>query len=213
MAGSYLVLPLPLLYCCLSTGLLGAGRNHQRDSGPGHGLDQRGRSGCHGDRHQSARPGLKRTAKTDDAGRFNFPQLKPGAYTVRAEAQGFEPQQAENVVLRAGSEADRQPHAASGAIEADGRRQCGSADHQYQQPKHIHDAECPALENLPNPGGDMTYPVAVRAGSPDQHRGQRQRFCRQQQRIRQRGIQWSARALQWLHRRWAGDQRSAHQSQ
>src|SRR5271165_5538518 len=40
--------------------------------------------------------GLKRSAKTDDAGRFNFPQLKPGTYTVRVEAQGFEPQQADN---------------------------------------------------------------------------------------------------------------------
>src|SRR6202789_664709 len=37
--------------------------------------------------------GLRRTAKTDDAGRFNFPQLKPGIYSVKAEAQGFEPQQ------------------------------------------------------------------------------------------------------------------------
>src|SRR5580704_8708912 len=34
--------------------------------------------------------GLKRTAQADDAGRFNFPQLKPGTYSVRAEALGFE---------------------------------------------------------------------------------------------------------------------------
>ena len=37
--------------------------------------------------------GLQRIATTDDSGRFNFPQLKPGAYTVRVEAQGFDPQQ------------------------------------------------------------------------------------------------------------------------
>ena len=37
--------------------------------------------------------GLKRSAKTDDAGRFNFPQLKPGAYSVKVEAQGFQPKQ------------------------------------------------------------------------------------------------------------------------
>ena len=41
--------------------------------------------------------GLKRTAKTDSGGRLNFPQLKPGTYTVRVEAQGFEPQQAANI--------------------------------------------------------------------------------------------------------------------
>jgi uncharacterized GH25 family protein len=37
--------------------------------------------------------GLKRGANTDDSGRFNFPQLKPGAYSVKVEAEGFESQQ------------------------------------------------------------------------------------------------------------------------
>ena len=37
--------------------------------------------------------GLKRGASTDDSGRFNFPQLKPGAYSVKVEAEGFESQQ------------------------------------------------------------------------------------------------------------------------
>ena len=37
--------------------------------------------------------GLKRSATTDDSGRFNFPQLKPGTYSVKVEAEGFEPQQ------------------------------------------------------------------------------------------------------------------------
>src|SRR5271168_3536688 len=42
--------------------------------------------------------GMRRSARTDDAGRFHFPQLKPGAYTVKVEARGFEPQLNENVV-------------------------------------------------------------------------------------------------------------------
>src|SRR5260370_11570454 len=37
--------------------------------------------------------GLRRSASTDDSGRFNFPQLKPGAYSVKVEAEGFEPPQ------------------------------------------------------------------------------------------------------------------------
>src|SRR5229473_7106715 len=37
--------------------------------------------------------GLRRSSSTDDSGRFNFPQLKPGAYSVKVEAEGFEPQQ------------------------------------------------------------------------------------------------------------------------
>ncbi len=36
---------------------------------------------------------LRRSAKTDEAGRFNFPQLKPGRYAVKVEAQGFDPRQ------------------------------------------------------------------------------------------------------------------------
>jgi hypothetical protein len=41
--------------------------------------------------------GSRRSGKTDEAGRFNFPQLRPGTYKVEIEAQGFEPQVAENV--------------------------------------------------------------------------------------------------------------------
>ena len=32
---------------------------------------------------------MKRSVKTDAAGRFSFPQLKPGPYTVKAEAEHF----------------------------------------------------------------------------------------------------------------------------
>src|SRR5271169_3264286 len=37
--------------------------------------------------------GLLRETTTDDSGRFNFPQLKPGVYSVKVEAPGFESQQ------------------------------------------------------------------------------------------------------------------------
>jgi hypothetical protein len=45
----------------------------------------------------SADTAQKRTIKTDDGGRFSFPQLKPGSYTVKAEADGFERQVSESV--------------------------------------------------------------------------------------------------------------------
>ena len=61
--------------------------------------------------------GVKRSAKTDDTGHFNFPQLKPGIYAVKVEAQGFESQQSDNVSSGLG-QANGQPHARSGAIEA-----------------------------------------------------------------------------------------------
>ena len=41
----------------------------------------------------SKESGLRRGASTDDSGRFNFPQLKPGVYSVKVEAEGFAPQQ------------------------------------------------------------------------------------------------------------------------
>ena len=41
--------------------------------------------------------GATRTARTDNAGRFDFPQLKPGTYSVRVEAPGFQPQENDNV--------------------------------------------------------------------------------------------------------------------
>ena len=46
--------------------------------------------------------GLQRIATTDDSGRFNFTQLKPGTYTVRVEAEGFEPQQNDAVTAGLG---------------------------------------------------------------------------------------------------------------
>ena len=41
--------------------------------------------------------GSKRSATSDNAGRFSFPQLKPGSYSIRVEAEGFELQSNPNV--------------------------------------------------------------------------------------------------------------------
>src|SRR5271167_2288374 len=46
--------------------------------------------------------GLKRSLKTDDSGRFSFPQLKPGMYSVKAEAERFEAQQNSSVAAQLG---------------------------------------------------------------------------------------------------------------
>ena len=42
--------------------------------------------------------GLSRSVKTDNAGRFNFPQLKPGPYSVKVEADQFEAQENSSVL-------------------------------------------------------------------------------------------------------------------
>src|SRR3954454_23537249 len=46
--------------------------------------------------------GLKRSVETDSAGRFNFPQLKPGPYSVKAEAKQFEAQNNDSVLAGLG---------------------------------------------------------------------------------------------------------------
>jgi Carboxypeptidase regulatory-like domain/TonB dependent receptor len=48
--------------------------------------------------------GVTRTLTTDDAGEYNAPNLTPGAYTVRAEARGFNRLERSNVTIQVGQE-------------------------------------------------------------------------------------------------------------
>jgi hypothetical protein len=109
--------------------------------------------------------GLKRVAKTDDAGHFNFPQLKPGAYSVKAEAVGFAAQQIDSVVAGLGETrtADFTLKLAPSEqiIEISGQAPLinpGDANTSTN-------LNALALENLPNPGGDLTYPLQFAAGA------------------------------------------------
>jgi hypothetical protein len=109
--------------------------------------------------------GLKRTAKTDDAGRFNFPQLKPGTYTVKVEAQGFEPQQADNVVSGLG-----QKQTVNLILRVAQAKQTVEVTSETAiiNPENANTSttlSAQALENLPNPGGDMTYPLQFAPGA------------------------------------------------
>jgi len=109
--------------------------------------------------------GLKRTAKTDGAGRFNFPQLKPGNYTVRVEAPGFAPQQDDNVLAGLG-----QKQIANFTLKLAQSRETVevSGEAAIINPGNANTSttlEAPALENLPNPGGDLTYPLQFAPGA------------------------------------------------
>ena len=121
--------------------------------------------------------GLKRSASTDEAGRFNFPQLKPGTYTVKAEAPGLEPQQAQNVFSGLG-----QKQTVNLTLRVAQSKQTVevNAEAAIINPSNANTSttlDAPALEDLPNPGGDMTYPLQFAPGSSHQHSRQRQRFC------------------------------------
>ena len=109
--------------------------------------------------------GLKRTSKTDSGGRFNFPQLKPGTYAVRVEAEGFEPQQADNVFSGLGQKQTvnftMSVAQSKETVEVGGEAPIINLSNANTSTT----LNAPALEDLPNPGGDMTYPLQFAPGA------------------------------------------------
>jgi len=109
--------------------------------------------------------GLTRRARADDSGRFSFPQLKPGAYSVRVDAPGFGSQQNDLVFSSLGQKQtvdftlqiaeSRQTVEVSGAAPLINPENANTST----------SLNAPALESLPNPGGDLTYPLQFAAGA------------------------------------------------
>jgi len=109
--------------------------------------------------------GLSRNAKTDGEGRFNFPQLKPGTYIVKVEAEGFHPQENDNVSSSLG-----QKQTVNFILKVADSKQTieVSSEPPLINPTNANTAtnmNARKLENLPNPGGDLTYPVQFAAGA------------------------------------------------
>src|ERR1700675_29601 len=109
--------------------------------------------------------GLKRGAKTDDAGRFNFPQLKPGNYSVQVEAAGFATQQNQGVFSGLG-----QTQTVDFVLKVAQSNQTVevTAEAPLINPANANTStnlNAQSLENLPNPGGDLTYPLQFAAGA------------------------------------------------
>jgi hypothetical protein len=109
--------------------------------------------------------GLRRSASTDGSGRFNFPQLKPGAYSVKVEAEGFEPQQNDAVSAGLGQKQTvdfiLRVAQAKESVEV-------TSDTATLNPENANTSttlNARALEDLPNPGGDLTYPLQFAAGA------------------------------------------------
>ena len=109
--------------------------------------------------------GLKRDATTDDSGRFNFPQLKPGSYSVKVEAEGFESQRNDAVTSGLGQKQTidftLKIAESKQTVEVSGQAPIlnpGNANTSTTLTAN-------ALEDLPNPGGDETYPLQFAAGA------------------------------------------------
>jgi hypothetical protein len=113
----------------------------------------------------SRETGFKRSAKTDNAGRFGFPQLKPGTYSVEVEASGFEPGKNNNVVSGLGQKQtvdfELKVAHSNEVVEVNG-------DAPLINPEDANTSttlNAQALEDLPNPGGDLTYPLQFAPGA------------------------------------------------
>ena len=112
-----------------------------------------------------AENGLKRSVKTDDSGRFGFAQLKPGTYSVKAVADGFQAQ--ENGAVSAGlgqkQTVDFKLNVASASESV--VVQVDAPLINPDNPNTSTTLNAKLLEDLPNPGGDMTYPLQFAAGA------------------------------------------------
>ncbi len=108
---------------------------------------------------------LKRTAQTDDAGRFNFPQLKPGTYSVTVKARGFDPGQNDNVVSGLGQKQTvdftLKVAQSNEVVEVNGEAPLINPESANTSTT----LNSSALEDLPNPGGDLTYPLQFAPGA------------------------------------------------
>ena len=109
--------------------------------------------------------GLKRSVKTDDSGRFSFPQLQPGMYSVKAEADRFAPHQNNSVSAGLGQKqtVDFTLNIASASESI--LVQELAAQINPENPNISTTLTARSLEDLPNPGGDMTYPLQFAAGA------------------------------------------------
>jgi hypothetical protein len=113
----------------------------------------------------NAETAATRSAHTDNDGRFNFPQLKPGTYSIRVELQGFETEQNQNVYAALG-----QKQTIDFRLRTAGLKQSVevSSEAPILNPQNANTSTsltAPALENLPNPGGDLTYPLQFAPGA------------------------------------------------
>jgi len=114
---------------------------------------------------RSTENGLKRSVKTDANGRFNFPQLKPGSYAVEVQADQFETQENHSVAAGLGQTQTVDFVMAIAASNQTVTVSEAAALVNPQNPNTSTTLTARALEDLPNPGGDLTYPLQFAAGA------------------------------------------------
>ncbi len=108
---------------------------------------------------------LTRVAIADGSGQFRFAQLKPGSYSVRAAASGFEEQTEAAVVAGLG-----QTQIVNFVLRVAAAKEqvlvTGAAPLiNTENPNTATTLNAQAIDNLPNPGSDLTYPAQFAPGA------------------------------------------------
>ena len=108
---------------------------------------------------------MKRSVLTDDTGRFTFPQLKPGTYSVEVLAPGFEVQRSEGVTAGLG-----QTQTVMITLKVAGAKQDVTVTGEAplintEDPNTTTTLNAKAIEDLPNPGSDLTYRAQFAPGA------------------------------------------------
>jgi hypothetical protein len=111
------------------------------------------------------RTGLKRQALTDDAGRFAFPQMKPGIYVLRVSAPGFEEPAGRPVTAALGETASATFTLKPARLEQNVTVMSEAPLISAENPNTTTTLTARSLENLPNPGGDLTMPAQMAMGA------------------------------------------------
>jgi hypothetical protein len=109
--------------------------------------------------------GLQRTGKSEEDGRFNFSQLRPGTYSVKVEAEGFEPQQDDNIAAEVGQKQEVNFRLRVAHTEENIQV---SSEAPLLNPANTNTTSTlsgAVLADIPNPGGDLTYPLQFASGA------------------------------------------------
>src|ERR1700690_3622725 len=108
--------------------------------------------------------GLRRQVQTDDAGRFAFPQLRPGLYSVRVQVSGFDEQENASVAAGLGETRTVNFTLKVAATKQDFTVSGEAPLINVENPNTTTTLSGRAIEDLPNPGGDLTYPAQFAPG-------------------------------------------------
>src|ERR1035437_2638484 len=109
--------------------------------------------------------GLRRQVHTDESGRFGFPELRPGSYSVPVPAAGFDDQVNPSATARLGGTRSVNFTVKISEAQADMPVMSEAPLINVENPNPTTTLTGKAIQDLPNPGGDMTYPAQFAPGA------------------------------------------------